>query len=53
MLVQAKPGDVLLVAEGISKTYDGEKQLFGASCGVGTVLPQLHSWPNALVAVYL
>lgn len=29
LVVQAKPGDVLLVAEGISKTYDGEKQLFG------------------------
>lgn len=28
-VVQARPGDVLLVAEGISKTYDGEKQLFG------------------------
>jgi hypothetical protein len=30
-VVQARPGDVLLVAEGISKTYDGEKQLFGES----------------------
>jgi len=29
LVAQAKRGDVLLVAEGISKTYDGEKQLFG------------------------
>lgn len=28
MLTHARKGDVLLVAEGISKTHDGEKILF-------------------------
>jgi hypothetical protein len=28
MVARARKGDVLLVAEGISKTHDGDKQLF-------------------------